>query len=170
MCLAQAKPTREDRGSRQHCSVAQSLARKRPSVTLHGWALKVLRFALLWSKKLWMNPASVSLINALLLIGLGLWGYFASNSPSPTAFIPVVAGVLLVVCNPGLRKQNKVIAHVAVVVTLIILLGLVMPFKGALGRGDMAAVARVGLMLVSSLVALVAFVQSFRAARAAKKA
>lgn len=115
-----------------------------------------------------MNAATVSLLNAILLIVLGLWGYLGSDSPSFTALIPVVFGVILAACNPGVRKENKVVAHIAVVATLLICLGLVMPLRGALGRGDMLAVTRVVLMLLSSIAALVAFIQSFRAARRAK--
>ena len=108
-----------------------------------------------------MNASLVSLINALVLIAMGLWGYFASESPSPTAFIPVVFGVLILLCQPGLRKNNAVVAHIAVLLTFVILLGLVMPLRGALGREDTAAIARVLAMLASTVIALVAFVQSF---------
>ena len=33
---------------------------------------------------------------------------------SPTALIPVGFGTVLILCTPGVKKQNKVIAHVAV--------------------------------------------------------
>lgn len=115
-----------------------------------------------------MTPGNVSLLNALVLIALGLIGYFTSENPSPTAFIPVVFGFILLACNPGVRKNNKAIAHVAVLATLLILLGLVMPLKGAVGRGDSAAIVRVCLMLATTVLAMVVFVRSFIAARKAK--
>jgi len=115
-----------------------------------------------------MKPGTASLVNATLLIVLGLWGYLGSGSPSATAFIPVGFGVAIALCNPGLRRENKAIAHIAVLLTFLITLGLVMPLRGAIARSDTAALARVVVMLLSSIVALVSFIQSFRAARAAR--
>ena len=59
-------------------------------------------------------------------------------------------------------------AHVAVLLTLLIIVGLVKPLTGAMGRGDNAAVGRVAVMLVLGLNAMVAFVRSFIAARKAR--
>ncbi len=102
-----------------------------------------------------------SLINALLLVTLGGWGYLASDTPSFTALIPAGIGFLLLVLNPGLRKEDKTAAHIAVLLTLIVLLGLGMPLRGAIGRGDGAAIGRVAVMLLSTIVAMVFFVKSF---------
>ncbi|OYP35977.1 hypothetical protein CGZ80_09455 [Rhodopirellula sp. MGV] len=103
----------------------------------------------------------MSLLNAIVLITFGLWAYFGSETPSPTAFIPVVFGGILLACNPGVRSKNKTVAHVAVLATLLILLGLIMPLKGAIGRGDTLAIVRVVVMMLSTAWALYAFIQSF---------
>jgi hypothetical protein len=114
-------------------------------------------------------PATISLLNAIILIGLGVWGYFGSETPSPTAMIPVIFGALLMVLNPGVRSHNKVVAHIAVVLTLLILFGLAMPLKGALGRSDTGAIARVAVMMASTVLALVVFINSFIQARRARQ-
>lgn len=115
-----------------------------------------------------MNAANISLLNAVVLVAVGLAGYFLPEEPSKTAFIPVVFGVILLACNPGVRKNNKAIAHVAVLATLLILLGLVMPLKGAIGRADGAAIARVSIMILTTLFAMVIFIRSFIDARKSK--
>lgn len=112
-----------------------------------------------------MKAHLVSLIHAVALIGLGGYGYLSSDTPSVTALIPVVFGVLLLAMNNGVKKENKVIAHIAVLLTLLIIIGLVKPLTGAMGRGDSAAVARVAIMLVLGVLAMVSFVRSFIAAR-----
>lgn len=117
-----------------------------------------------------MSPANVSLLNAVVLIGVGLFGYFSSEDPSPTAFIPVVFGGILLACNPGVRSMNKVIAHVAVSATLLILIGLVMPLLGAVKREDSAAIIRVVVMLATTAFALAIFIRSFIATRKAREA
>ena len=109
-----------------------------------------------------------SLIHAVALIGLGGYGYLSSDTPSVTALIPVVFGVLLLAMNNGVKKENKVIAHIAVLLTLLIIIGLIKPLTGAMGRGDSAAVARVATMLVLGVLAMVSFVRSFIAARKAR--
>ena len=42
---------------------------------------------------------------------------------APTAFIPVGFGVMLLACS-GVKAQNKVVAHIAVLLTLLILVAL----------------------------------------------
>ena len=115
-----------------------------------------------------MKAHIVSLIHAVALIGLGGYGYLSSDTPSVTALIPVVFGVLLLAMNNGVKKENKVIAHIAVLLTLLIIIGLIKPLTGAMGRGYSAAVARVATMLVLGVLAMVSFVRSFIAARKAR--
>lgn len=112
-----------------------------------------------------MKAHSVSRINAITLIALSVWGYTSSDSPSYTALIPTVIGVILLALNNGVRKENKVIAHIAVVLTLLILIGLVKPLMGAMSRDDSAALLRVGIMMATTVLAMVFFVKSFIDAR-----
>lgn len=117
-----------------------------------------------------MKAHTVSLVNAITLVVLGGWGYFSSETPSPTALIPVIAGIILLVLNNGVKKENKVVAHIAVVVTLIILLGLFMPLRGAIGRSDTTAIIRVAIMIITTILAMVYFVKSFIDARKKRSA
>jgi len=74
-----------------------------------------------------MKPANANFWNALMLIGMGMWGYFGSEDPSFTALIPSIGGVLLLIMSPGIRSGNKVVAHIAVLLTLLLVLALFMP-------------------------------------------
>ena len=112
-----------------------------------------------------MKAHTASLINAILLIILSAWGYMDSESPSVTALIPAFVGAALLVCNPGVKKENKVIAHIAVLLTLIILIGLFRPLMGVIERGNTMGILRVGIMLISTVVAMIYFVKSFIDAR-----
>ncbi|MAR26049.1 MAG: hypothetical protein CMC50_01290 [Flavobacteriaceae bacterium] len=116
-----------------------------------------------------MNATKANLLNSIVLIAVGGWGYFDGDGKSITALIPVIFGVVLLLCNSGIKKQNKVIAHIAVLVTFICLLGLFMPLNGAIERGNDTAVVRVSAMIVSSLTALIFFIKSFIENRKASK-
>ena len=114
------------------------------------------------------NAHNSSLINSIILILLGGFGYVQSSSPSPTALIPVAGGISLLLMYPGVKSQNKIMAHIAVLVTLIMLLGLFMPLMGSIGRGDTNAVIRVAVMLLFTTQALFFFIKSFIDARKSK--
>ncbi|NNJ70700.1 MAG: hypothetical protein HKP10_05360, partial [Kiritimatiellales bacterium] len=108
-----------------------------------------------------MKAHTASLINALILIGFGLWAYLGSESPSGTAFIPVGFGVVILSLYKGVKNENKIVAHIAVLLTLVILVGLIMPLKGAIGRGNPLAIMRVVVMILSTVTALFFFIKSF---------
>jgi hypothetical protein len=80
-----------------------------------------------------------------------LWGYLASTSPSKTALIPVGFGIIFALAKPLLRKENKVIAHVLVLLTVILALALVVPLRGAINRDDFIAALRIGATNVTLL-------------------
>ena len=58
-----------------------------------------------------LKPFQLSLVNALTLIALGGYGYIQSESPSATALIPVVIGILLIAMNKGVKNENKIIKN-----------------------------------------------------------
>tara|TARA_Y100001958_G_C20701592_1_gene207390 strand:+ start:17 stop:352 length:336 start_codon:yes stop_codon:yes gene_type:complete len=109
-----------------------------------------------------MNAHTASLVNGIILIFVGGWGYFESSSPS--ALIPVIIGVILFFLNKGVKKNNKLIAHIAVLLTLLSF-ALFMPLMRALEDGRNDAVLRILIMLSSSVYAMVFFIKSFIQAR-----
>ena len=115
-----------------------------------------------------MKAYQASLLNALILILLGVWAYLVSDNPSFTAFIPVAFGLALIVINPGLKKERKLASHIAVVLTILVSLGLIKPLVAAIGRDDTMAIVRVVVMMLSSLLAIYYFVRSFIDVRRAR--
>lgn len=116
-----------------------------------------------------MNAANMNMINALVLVVLGMWGVNETGlERSPTPVIPVVIGIILFVCTGFIRNHHKVVSHVAVVLTVLIIPGLAKPFISALNSGDSMAMFRTGTMIVTSIIALIFFIKSFREARLAK--
>jgi len=108
-----------------------------------------------------MNAYKATTINAAVLILMSAWAYFSSSSPSVTALIPAMFGLILFACAPGVKNENKVISHIAVLLTALLIIALFMPFKGALAREDAIAILRVLVMLATSLFSMVYFIKSF---------
>ena len=112
-----------------------------------------------------MKSYLINLFNAIVLVVLGSWAYFASETPSVTALIPVFAGIILIAITPGFKKGKRIMAHVAVALTFVILLGLTKPLIGALERSDGIAIVRVSIMIITSVIAMIFFIRSFIKAR-----
>ena len=115
-----------------------------------------------------MTTVRANLINSISLILLSLWAYLTSETPSVTALIPTFIGIILFLCTTGIKKENKTIAHVAVSLTLLAVVGLVKPFTGAISRDDSIAIIRVVIMMSTGILAMVIFIKSFIKNRKAK--
>jgi len=117
-----------------------------------------------------MKAGNANLLNSIVLIGMGLWGYFDTNQ-APTALIPVGFGVVLLLLSRGVARENKVIAHIAVVLTLLVLIAIIAkPLMSALADGGILKIFRVSAMVLTGILAMVAFIRSFIAARKAREA
>ena len=114
-----------------------------------------------------MTAHKASLINAITLIIMGIWGLininpeiFSGIIENKSPFIPITLGVLIALCNNGIKSSNKLIAHIAVLLTIISFANL-MPLFKAISNGRVDAAVRVSLMVLSSLFAMIYFVRSF---------
>ena len=117
-----------------------------------------------------MTAQKMNLINVFTLISLGLWGYIdVSNYTLDTivsfehwtALITVLFGIILLLCNKGIQNSNKAIAHIAVVLTLLVLIALVgkrLPIS--IDQGGVG-LFRVLAMSLCSFIAFIAFIRSF---------
>lgn len=112
-----------------------------------------------------MKAHTASLLNAAVLIVFSAWAFFAADKLSPTALIPGAFGLGLLACHPGVKAENKMVDHIAVLLTLVVFLALITPLRGALARDDGAALFRVVSMMATSALAIVFFVKSFIDAR-----
>lgn len=113
------------------------------------------------------RPDIVNLGNGIVLVLLGVISYLTSESKSPTAFIPSGVGLVVLAFTPGLKKHNKIVAHVAVLFTLIVALGgIVMGVQSGLTKDLSDPVTyrkfiAYSVMGGSCLVATVFFVMNF---------
>lgn len=113
-----------------------------------------------------INPKKATLLNALVLIVVGITGYVVKSSP--TALIPVGFGILLLLCYFVYDKNNKVVAHIAITLVLFILIALFMPLNARIAANDISGIFRISLMQLVSLYTMVCFISSFIKARKEK--
>jgi CHASE2 domain-containing sensor protein len=119
-----------------------------------------------------MNVKTINFINALVLIGAGIYGYFvippvdAAKGQSITALIPAFAGLLLLILGLLWNKNPKVVAHVAVVIVLLLFIVCIRKFLAGTGWDDKRTVFLV--CTIATGLSLLAFVNSFIQARVKK--
>jgi hypothetical protein len=90
--------------------------------------------------------------NAIVLIALGVGGYFASETKSLTAFIgPAIGTVLFLLAFPT-KKENAVVSHIAVGLTAIA--AIVILFRGI--QSGSALILIMGVVTVTAFIFYVA--------------
>ncbi|MEX0983283.1 MAG: hypothetical protein WD577_12860 [Bacteroidales bacterium] len=113
------------------------------------------------------NPHFVNLIYSLLLLVTGITAftlrYLESNDFQYTALIPSLFGIILLSLGKGIKLENKIVAHIAVLLTLILaVFALVMLI---INSGDGMLLTRKGIIfmivLTSSFIVLGIYIMRF---------
>lgn len=116
-----------------------------------------------------MKPYQANLYYGILLIVLSVWSYFASESPSLTAFIPAGFGIIFLALTSPMKKGSKTIAHLAAGLTFLLIFALVKPLLGALDRDDTMAIARVVVLIAGGIFVFGVYVNNFIQIRKTKR-
>ncbi|GAB3196370.1 uncharacterized membrane protein (UPF0136 family) [Pontibacter aydingkolensis] len=66
------------------------------------------------------HPYIINTVNALVLIILGLIGYFTNPAKPPVALLAPFFGFLLLACTYHLRKHNRFVFHTVTALTLLV--------------------------------------------------
>ncbi|MEJ7610191.1 MAG: hypothetical protein WKF88_03320 [Ferruginibacter sp.] len=114
-----------------------------------------------------MKATTANFLNALVLIAAGLYGYFIVPAEhgvqSPTALIPAAFGIIFLILHKGVISGNKVVSHIVVVLTLILLVMCIWRFAMV---EDWNGKKYIFLAcIISNALALTAFIGSFITAR-----
>ncbi len=114
-----------------------------------------------------MKATTVNLLNSIVLIIAGLYGYLgvaaADGHHSPTALIPAAFGILFIILGLFWTKSPKVISHIVVVLTLVLLIMCTMRFV-KVENWDAKKYIFLACVL-SNAIALAFFIKSFVDAR-----
>ena len=102
-----------------------------------------------------LKPHQANLLNAAVLVTMGLWGFFQRGETSSIALIPVGFGVLFALSTLPLRQENRLVLLILILLTSLLLVALFL----LLLRADGWDVFRLLLMMGASAYALLVFVK-----------
>lgn len=95
-----------------------------------------------------LQPLSILLLTSVVLIALGVWGYFTGDPPTPTSLMPPIFGLVFLIALPLLHKQVR---HSKILIPVLIFL-LIPPIIGyivnTIVNQDWLALARNIVMLM----------------------
>jgi len=112
-----------------------------------------------------MKAHSANLINSVALVFIGLWDYIATQTLSSTNMVPIAAGIMLLFLYNGVKREDKITAHIAVVITLLAFLSLIKPLIDGVETSNMNVIIRNLILMLTGLLAMAYFVKSFIDAR-----
>jgi hypothetical protein len=100
------------------------------------------------------KPHIVNLIYSIFLISTGITGfvlrYLEEGDFQYTSLIPSLFGIVLLLLTNGIRRQNKIISHVAVFLTLILAVFTLVMFMKNAGNGFMET--RKGVIFILTIL------------------
>lgn len=100
-----------------------------------------------------MSTHTIHLVNALTLMALSFLTYVMSLNPSGYDLMPLFFGIVLLALNNGVKYGLKAQTRAAAMLSGICSLSLLPFFLSSLGGDDIWRTLKVGLMLITSLVA-----------------
>lgn len=117
-----------------------------------------------------MKVDTLHAINGYALLIMGFWTFHASKRISPDADYPalmlVMIGILLLIMSNGVRFRTRPHIYIAAVLTIAGLAATsIKPLPTAVVRGDAIGIARMIILLLTGVSALVAITRSILSTR-----
>jgi hypothetical protein len=108
-----------------------------------------------------MTPKRALIINALVQIAGGVWGYFGSDPPAPTSIVPAIFAVVFLVCVPLFQSGVRPALVLLPILHGLLFLAIAGYIVSAARSLDWLSVGRNAVMAVSCIWALVVLARSF---------
>jgi hypothetical protein len=104
-----------------------------------------------------MNPANSNLINAVVLVAVGAWGFFGADSSDPRFMTFIFGGTVLFVMTNSIRFHNSLVRKIAMGLTLLLTAYAAYLFYDSIGRINATPLFRSALILLSCIASFVFF-------------
>lgn len=100
-----------------------------------------------------IQPYQVNLVNALVLMAAGAWGYFHPEAHRSSELIPVAFGALFLGATPLFRSGNRIAAYLVGGLTILLIFALASPLAESFARRETGKALRLCMMTLSTAAA-----------------
>ncbi len=107
-----------------------------------------------------MSSQQAAILNSIVLLLVGFWGYAANDFAVHTAIVPIGSGILFLILSQFLKYQNKLFLLFMMAVTLILSIAFVVPFQRNLEQGDYLGMLRLGLEIAACILAFIVYLRN----------
>ena len=97
-----------------------------------------------------MTASQATILNSIILIAAGGWGYLSEPSNRSEELIPLVFGLLFLIAIPPLRKDNRIVEFILRSLGLLLSIALVLALVRAIQESQVERIIRIVVMLAAT--------------------
>ena len=98
-----------------------------------------------------MKPAQAIIMNAIVLILFGLWGYLRSPDNRSMELVPIVSGFLFLAAAIPIRLENRIVEFMLRILLSLLVVALLLSLIAAIESSSTGNIMRLGLMTLATL-------------------
>jgi len=109
-----------------------------------------------------MTTTKTCLLNGIILLALGFWGYAANQFAMHTGIVPIGFGAYLCLISTRHHLENKSIFYFNMGLTLSFVFAMIQPLMRNIEQADPAGICRVSLEMAACAMAVIVYIRSFK--------
>ncbi len=107
-----------------------------------------------------MAPFIPGIINAVVLILVGLSLVFHTENTSISTWIPVITGLVLLLLAPALLKKSRFAIYLSHLFSILSVLALFIPLRAAIENIQVSIILRTSVMMFTSMFAAISLIRA----------
>ncbi len=100
------------------------------------------------------------LLNGIILLAIGFWGYAANHFNAHTGIIPIGFGLLLILLSKFFQQKKNGLYYVILILTTIVMLALFRPLMRNIEQSDWYGISRLSLEIASCAMAIIIYLRN----------
>lgn len=108
-----------------------------------------------------MTTNKTCLLNGIILLDLGFWGYAANQFALHTGIVPIGFGAYLCLFSTKHSIENKSLFFFNTGLTLAFIFAMIRPLLRNIEQADLAGICRVSLEMAACVMAVIVYIRSF---------
>ncbi len=117
-----------------------------------------------------MTSQHAALMNSIILLLIGFWGYAANDFATHTAVVPIGAGILFLILSKYLKNAGKGLLIFTMVLALVLIVAFTVPLQRNVEQGDVTGMFRLAFEMAACAFAFIVYLRNLNLLNKANKA